>query len=125
MANAEQVPPESAPEDGARQADYLMLFDLLKHQHDRVRDHTAVFLSVLSALLGFIMWFIAEQTRMTILTKYWFILSASLGGLAASVAWFLVLRRIMADTDLRYFQLRCCECAMKRPHGIFREGRRF
>ena len=102
--------------------DYRMLADIIKHQHDRVRDHTTVFMSILSALAGFIVFFIAEHTRLPFLAKYLLVLLAACGGCAASLAWFLVLHRIFKDTELRYAQLRRCENAMKRRHGVFTEG---
>ena len=116
---------ESAPGDKAIEADYRMLAEMIRHQHDRFKDHTTVFMSILSALLGFAVWFIAEQTRISVVPKYALVFLASCGGLAVSLAWFLVMRRILVDTELRYFQLRYCERAMKRSYGIFSEGERF
>ena len=121
----ESSPVEDSPKSGAIQADYQMLAEMIRHQHDRFKDHTTVFMSILSALLGFIVWFIAKQTRISVAPKYALILLASCGGFAASLAWFLVMRRILVDTKLRYFQLHYCERAMTRPYGMFSEGQRF
>ena len=109
----------------AAQADYLMLTDLVKFHHDRLVHHTTMFMSILSALSGFIVWFIAENTRLTVFRKYELVLLAATCGFMVSVAWFFVLRRILEETRLRYFQLCYCERVMKRPYGLFTEGRRF
>jgi hypothetical protein len=89
-----QPPPPSKEVKEYLQKDYEMLAGMIRHQHDRVRNHTTVFMAALSGLLGIMAW-VRGSGNLPLCDEWLALLLVSALGALASVAWLMVLCRVL------------------------------
>ena len=104
-------------------AEYKIVVDLIKHQHQRFNHHMTVFLVLHGALVGWIIeksWLknagLKENSVPIILCVV---------GILLGLVWLAVLRRIAVDTDMRWTQMRSLEKRLNRVDGLAIKGNEF
>jgi hypothetical protein len=98
---------------------YKLLYDYMKFQHTRYADYTRAFLisnSIILSACGFLL-----QIKVDAMFVTWL----SVLGALLTLIWVGVIRRVMLDADLRWFQLRELERILGEPNGLFNTGDKF